>query len=102
MERRIINNDNNRNSNHMGRDDLLRRIQELAFMKVECELYLDAYPECNMALEQYKNIIKQYTELAERYENEYGTIRQENTRGGEWKWVSTPWPWQLDGNGKER
>jgi len=41
-------------------------------------------------------------ELAERYENEYGPIRQENTRGGEWKWVSTPWPWQLDGNGKER
>ena len=97
MERRM-----NNNNQAMGRDELLRRIQELAFMKVECELYLDAYPECSMALEQYKNIIRQYAELAERYENEYGPIRQENARGSEWKWVATPWPWQLDGNGKER
>ena len=85
-----------------GREELLRKIQELAFMKVECELYLDAYPECTMALEQYKDIIKQYTALTERYEGEFGPIRQENTRGGEWKWVKGPWPWQTDDSEKER
>lgn len=86
----------------LGQNELLRKIQELAFMKVECELYLDAYPECKMALDQYKDIVKQYAALTERYENEFGQIRQENTHGDEWKWVKSPWPWQADDSGKER
>ena len=76
------------------REEMLRRLQELAFAKVECELYLDAYPECQTALEYYRNIVEQYRELAERYEAEYAPIRQENITAGGWTWVDTPWPWQ--------
>lgn len=86
----------------MSQKELLRKIQELAFMKVECELYLDAYPECQVALDKYKDIIRQYNELRAQYENEYTPIRQENTHGGEWKWVLTPWPWQENESAKER
>ena len=76
------------------REELLRKMQALAFAKVECELYLDAYPECQAALEYYKNIIAEYRELAERYEAEYAPIRQENISADSWTWVNTPWPWQ--------
>jgi len=87
-----------------GREDmlsLLKKIQALAFAKVETELYLDAHPDCQAALDYYKKIIEEYAPLAERYENEYGTIRQENVKGERWNWTDTPWPWQLEGNGKE-
>ena len=76
------------------REAMLRRLQELAFAKVECELYLDAYPECAAALEYYKSIIGQYRELCEQYEAEFAPIRQENITADGWTWVDTPWPWQ--------
>lgn len=81
---------------------LLRKIQELAFAKVEAELYLDAHPECASALDYYKNLIREYNNLTAQYENMYGPIRAENVSADSWSWVGMPWPWQLDGNGKER
>lgn len=83
-------------------NDLLKRLQALAFAKVECELYLDAYPECAAALEYYQNLIDEYAKLVEIYENTVGPIRQESIKGDRWTWVDTPWPWQMNGEEKER
>ena len=84
----------NRDIGMSGSHELLKRLQALAFAKTECELYLDAYPECSAALDHYKGIVKEYLELMNKYENEYGPIRQENVVGDSWGWVKTPWPWQ--------
>ena len=91
----------NNGMNDAVRIALLKKIQALAFAKVETELYLDAHPECASALEYYKNLIREYGALTEKYENKYGPIRQENVVGDSWTWVASPWPWQLEGNGKE-
>lgn len=90
----------NMNAQSMNRADMLRKLQELAFAKVECELYLDAHPECTAALDYYKNIINEYKALAEIYENSVAPIRQENITDGKWHWVDTPWPWQMGGDEK--
>lgn len=81
--------------------ELLRKIQELAFRKVECELYLDAYPECTAALDYYRELAAKYKALTEQYESAVAPLRQENIEGEAWTWVDKPWPWQLDGNGRE-
>ena len=83
--------------NNVSAEMLAKKLQELAFAKVECELYLDAYPECAAALDYYKGIIKEYAKLAELYENTVGPIRQENIMADKWTWVDTPWPWQMTG-----
>lgn len=83
------------NNTHMTAAQMLKRLQALAFAKTECELYLDAYPECMPALDHYKSIVKEYRDFAEKYENEYGPIRQENIFSDSWTWVKTPWPWQV-------
>ena len=83
--------------NNVSAEMLTKKLQELAFAKVECELYLDAYPECAAALDYYKGIIKEYTKLAELYENTVAPIRQENIMSDKWTWVQTPWPWQMTG-----
>ena len=85
-----------RNDNYTP-EALLRKIQELAFAKVECELYLDGYPECTQALEYYKELIAEYRRLTELYEGSHAPIRQENITGDSWSWVDTPWPWQIGG-----
>ena len=90
------------NGNNTSMTALLRKIQELAFAKVETELYLDSHPECAPALDYYKNLIREYNNLTAQYENTYGPIRAENATADRWSWVNMPWPWQLDGNGKER
>ena len=83
--------------NNVSAEMLAKKLQELSFAKVECELYLDAYPECAAALDYYKGIIKEYAKLAELYENTVGPIRQENIMADKWTWVDTPWPWQMTG-----
>lgn len=80
--------------------DLLKKIQALAFAKVETELYLDSHPECAVALDYYKSLIQQYNQLTGEYESIYGPLRQENVNGESWSWTDSPWPWQLEGNGR--
>ena len=87
----------NINGNMTSPEMLMKKLQELAFAKVECELYLDAYPECATALEYYRGVISEYSKLAELYENTVGPIRQENVAADKWTWVDTPWPWQMTG-----
>ena len=78
-----------------GNGDLLRRLQALSFAMVECELYLDAYPECVAALDYYKDITRQYRELSEKYGETVAPVRHEDIVGDSWTWVNTPWPWQM-------
>lgn len=105
------NNANNNNANNnagngvlseMSAEQLLKKLQALAFAKVECELYLDGHPECGAALDKYRSIIKEYGELASRYENTVAPIRAENISDERWTWVDTPWPWQTADDANER
>ena len=80
----------------MNNSDLMRKIQALSFAKVETELYLDAHPECEKALDYYKKIIAELNELMIKYQNENGPLFAEATVGNEWKWVKKPWPWQME------
>ena len=97
----MVMNRNASNANSTSNTELLRKIQALAFAKVETELYLDSHPECAVALDYYKNLIRDYTNLVNQYENTHGPIRQENVSDESWTWVNSPWPWQLEGNGRE-
>lgn len=85
---------NSENRPALTREELLRKIQEVGFLMVECELYLDGYPECKSALDYYKELSEKYKNLLAEYEGEYAPIRHENIIGEKWSWVDTPWPWQ--------
>ena len=74
---------------------LLKRIQELSFVKTETELYLDGHPDCVAALEYYKEVVKELRALMDEYEGTSGPIRAENEMGDGWSWINKPWPWQI-------
>jgi spore coat protein JB len=82
------------------KESLMRRVQELSFAKVECELYLDTHPDSREALDYYKNILSRLDEAMTTYQNEYGPIFSEGVVGDRWTWVEGAWPWQLTAEDK--
>ena len=78
----------------MKRRELMKKIQELSFAKVECELYLDMYPDNVTALNYYNALLPELMKLMEEYRNKYGPIVAGASNNGEWSWASGKWPWQ--------
>ena len=82
-----------------GRVKLLKKIQEYNFMMIEAALYLNNQPCCEAAQEAFAKYRKLYLETLAEYEECYGPL----TYGGAdvmrdgWKWVNTPWPWEVEG-----
>ncbi len=75
---------------------LLLLIQRLGFAKVELELYLDAYPECTSALQYYREVVDNLNMAMAQYQEKYGPLTADESRGDTWMWVKGKWPWQLD------
>ena len=82
--------------NGNARENLLRRIQELSFAKVETELYLDTHPDSAAALDYYKKNLTMLDDAMTEYQNKYGPLFAEGVVADRWTWVEGKWPWQID------
>ena len=81
-----------------GRAKLLKKIQEYNFMMIEAALYLNNQPCCEAAQEAFCKYRELYLETLAEYEECYGplTYNGANVRRDGWKWVNTPWPWEVE------
>ena len=73
--------------------DLMKKIQELSFAKVEAELYLDTHPTSRAALDYYEELIGELDEVMTKYQNEVGAIYHMAASKDSWSWVDNDWPW---------
>ena len=80
----------------MSEDALMRKLQELSFMAVELELYLDAYPDSADALETYRRSTAELAALTRQYEERFGPLTARSSRGERWTWTTGKWPWQIE------
>ena len=80
----------------MNKNELMRKIQELSFAKVETELFLDTHPACRAALDYYHKIIGELDMAMTEYQNRFGPITAEASASDRWNWVDGPWPWQYE------
>ena len=76
---------------------LLQQLQEIDFVLVELNLYLDTHPNDLAALQQYNQLVQQRWTIAQEYENCYGPLMHfgHSYSRQPWQWVDTPWPWQV-------
>lgn len=77
---------------------LLEELQTADFVLVELTLYLDTHPNDMQAIQQFNQYVQLRTQLAQRYETEYGPLLQYGHYSYSkypWQWVETPWPWQV-------
>ena len=90
---------NNGNGNSLTRLQLLGKIQELDFAKVETGLYLDAYPDNRAALKYYREVCEHLDALTKSYEMTYGPVTMgdaAHTSTDTWSWTKGPLPWQYE------
>lgn len=76
---------------------LLQQLQEIDFVLVELNLYLDTHPNDPQALQQFNQLVQQRWTLAQRYEENYGPLQNlgRSYSRQPWQWIETPWPWQV-------
>ena len=80
---------------------MILQIQQIGFMLVDLNLYLDTHPMDKMALANYNMLSKQHHELMMSYNMKYGALMNfGHSQAGtdSFNWVSDPWPWQRTGN----
>lgn len=76
---------------------LLKELQEVDFVLVELNLYLDTHPEDAGALKQYNQFALKRQELAVEYEKCYGPLLHFGHSYSRYpfQWKDAPWPWQV-------
>lgn len=77
---------------------MLRKIQEIQFVAVELNLYLDTHPCDSDAINDFNCAAELLKKYKKSYEDEYGPLLNFGfgTYSGEpWQWLDDPWPWEL-------
>lgn len=77
---------------------LLRRIQELEFVAVELNLYLDTHPNDARAIVEYNRVHDELMQTAEQYDRNCGPhmgFGHSRNIGNTWLWAEQPWPWEM-------
>ena len=77
---------------------LLHRIQELQFVAIELNLYLDTPPEEKEPLMEYNRVSQQLNNLKNIYEARYGPLIVFGHSPSQypWQWINSPWPWEIE------
>lgn len=77
---------------------MLRKVQQMEFVALELNLYLDTHPCDKEALHDYKCAV----DLLKKYEHEYicqfGPLLnfgEQPLTADRWQWVEGPWPWEM-------
>lgn len=76
---------------------MLKELQEIDFVLVELNLYLDTHPMDNLALQQFNQTAQKRQLLAGQFELKYGPLMNSghSFSRSPWQWIDTPWPWQV-------
>jgi spore coat protein JB len=75
---------------------LMKKLQELGFMLVELNLYLDNHPDCRDARLLYNKYSAEMAATREEYFEKYGPTMNFGVcpAGDSFSWVNSPWPWE--------
>lgn len=76
---------------------LLEKLQEIDFVLVELNLYLDTHPYDLQAIEQYNQLAQERLQLANHFQVLYGPLQHFGHAYSKypWEWSQAPWPWQV-------
>ena len=80
----------------MNRCDLLKKIQEIEFVCLDMNLYLDTHPDDRNAVAAYNSFANQLAQLKCTYETYYGPLLNFGFSPSKypWQWIEEPWPWE--------
>jgi len=77
---------------------MLLQIQQLEFVTLELNLFLDTHPNDRQALAMFNQAHRDLMLAVRSYEQTYGPLLNYGFSPNEhdcWKWTASPWPWQI-------
>lgn len=76
---------------------MLKRLQEMEFVAIELNLYLDTHPCDEEALNDFNCAAEAIMKLKKEYEEEFGPLMNFGFSFSKspWQWVEGPWPWEI-------
>ena len=78
---------------------IMDQLRAVEFAITETVLYLDAYPDCREAMEQYRKLVTERDRLVGAYESQCGPLTMYGNAKNGWEWTEGPWPWEAEANG---
>lgn len=78
----------------------LFEIMALSFAINDLNLYLDLNPDKGEVFDLFKKYVKEKDHLCKEYVRIYGPIELNETNGGRYNWLNSPWPWDNEGGAK--
>ncbi len=75
------------------REKLLYRIEALAFILTDLNLYLDIHPDNKEYFEKFKKYSEEKKDLVKEYTKAYGPLTVTKDKGTKYDWLNSPWPW---------
>lgn len=82
---------------------MFKRNQKATIFALDLNLYLDNFPNCKNATDDYKVISSKLRKLIWDYEQDYGPL---TNFGSSYiqnpdAWIDSPWPWEKESNKEE-
>lgn len=74
---------------------LLKKVQEMEFVAIELNLYLDTHPNDEEAIQDYNWAIDNLLKYIQEYEDKYGPLTPIYKSACPWEWSQGPWPWEM-------
>ena len=82
------------------RDMLLKKINEVSFAVDDILLFLDTHPDCQEALDFYRQNVAIRKEALSEYARLYGPLTidtADDSCSRSWEWIQQPFPWEMKG-----
>ncbi len=79
------------------REAAMLELQQLGFVLVDLNLYLDNNPNDQEAINDYNCAFQAYWEKKNAYETQFGPLANFGycPASYPWSWVNEPWPWEM-------
>ena len=82
------------------REMLLKKINEVSFAEDDILLFLDTHPDCQEALDFYRQNVAIRKEALSEYARLYGPLTidtADDSCSRSWEWIQQPFPWEMKG-----
>lgn len=78
------------------REILTKKLSSYQFAIADMKLYLDTHPSDSDTIKKIKEYSEKLNTLRKTYEEKYGPLTTRDMSGNKWKWIKSPWPWEVE------
>lgn len=80
------------------RESMMNRLQEIGLTLVDLTEYLDTHLSDSLALQRWREVLEEYTQLLNDFEQLFGPLSLSSQNGDmqQWLWATQDFPWDYE------